>query len=80
MKLITNYMLDEDLRHKLNALTQKTFGFDFEAWVTKGYFEGDYIPFSYIEISVEPPPPINTHTLSLTNLVVPKTVNLFSFS
>ena len=49
MKLITNYLLDDDLRYKLNLLTQKTFGFDFEAWVTKGYFEGDYIPFSYIE-------------------------------
>lgn len=49
MKLITNYMLDDDLRHKLNDLTQKTFGFDFEGWVTNGYFEGDYIPFSFIE-------------------------------
>ena len=49
MKLITNYMLDDDLRHKLNDLTQKTFGFDFEGWVTNGYFEGDYIPFSYME-------------------------------
>ena len=33
----------------LNGLTQKTFGFDFEGWVTNGYFEGDYIPFSYVE-------------------------------
>ncbi len=49
MKLITNYMLDDNLRHKLNDLTQKTFGFDFEAWVTNGYFEGDYIPFSYMD-------------------------------
>lgn len=42
-------MLDDNLRHKLNDLTQKTFGFDFEAWVTNGYFEGDYIPFSYMD-------------------------------
>lgn len=49
MKLIINYMLDDNLRHKLNDLTQKTFGFDFEAWVTNGYFEGDYIPFSYMD-------------------------------
>ena len=35
---------------------------------------------SNIEISVEPPPPINTHTLPFTNLVVPKTVSSFSFS
>ena len=46
MKWISNYMRDEKSRHMLNELTQKTFGFDFENWVTKGYFEGDYIPYS----------------------------------
>lgn len=49
MELVSNYMQDERLRHMLNDLTQKTFGFGFEAWVTNGYFEGDYIPFSYVE-------------------------------
>ena len=49
MKLITNYMLDDNLRHKLNILTQETFYFDFENWVTRGYFKGEYIPYSYIE-------------------------------
>lgn len=39
-------MRDEKSRHMLNELTQKTFGFDFENWVTNGYFEGDYIPYS----------------------------------
>ena len=33
----------------LNKLTQKTFGFDFDPWVTKGHFEGDYIPYSIVE-------------------------------
>ena len=33
----------------LNDLTQKTFCFDFEGWVTGGYFEGDYIPYSYMD-------------------------------
>lgn len=47
MKLVTGYMNDDILRHKLNALTQKTFGFDFEGWVTGGYFQGDYIPYSF---------------------------------
>ena len=32
----------------LNELTRKTFGFDFEGWVTGGYFEGrcrlGYVP------------------------------------
>lgn len=49
MELVCNYMKDNALRHRLNALTQKTFGFDFENWVTEGYFEGDYIPYSFME-------------------------------
>lgn len=49
MKLVKNYMLDENLRHGLNDLTTRVFGFDFEGWVTNGYFEGDYIPYSYEE-------------------------------
>ena len=46
MQLVSNYMRDDALRHALNDLTKKTFGFDFESWVTGGYFEGDYIPFN----------------------------------
>ena len=49
MELIQDYMRDETSRHMLNELTQKTFGFDFEGWVTNGYFEGDYIPYSFVE-------------------------------
>lgn len=49
MELIKDYMLDDELRHKLNDLTNKTFGFSFESWVTNGYFEGDYIPYSFLE-------------------------------
>ena len=49
MQLISDYMLDENSRHMLNDLTTKVFGFDFEGWVTEGYFEGDYIPYSFIE-------------------------------
>lgn len=49
MELIYDYMKNDVLRHALNALTQKTFGFDFEDWVANGYFEGDYIPYSFIE-------------------------------
>ena len=48
MRLISGYMRDDDCRHMLNALTRKTFGFDFEEWVTRGYYEGDYIPYSYV--------------------------------
>ena len=49
MELIKDYMRDDASRHMLNALTQKTFGFDFEHWVTNGYFEGDYIPYSFVQ-------------------------------
>ncbi len=49
MKLIQNYMRDDALRHQLNELTQEVFGFHFEDWVTGGYYEGDYIPYSYEE-------------------------------
>lgn len=49
MELIWDYIKDDSLRHKLNELTRKTFGFDFESWVTGGYWEGDYIPYSFLE-------------------------------
>ncbi|MBO4883916.1 MAG: GNAT family N-acetyltransferase [Clostridia bacterium] len=49
IQLISDYMRDDVCRHMLNALTQKTFGFDFEGWVTQGYFEGDYIPYSFVK-------------------------------
>lgn len=49
MQFVSDYMRDDTLRHKLNALTQKTFYFDFENWVKGGYFQGDYIPYSLID-------------------------------
>lgn len=49
MRLIKDYMKDDILRHALNELTEETFCFNFENWVTNGYFEGDYIPYSFVE-------------------------------
>lgn len=49
MEMICDYMKNDTLRHELNALTQKIFGFDFENWVADGYFEGDYVPYSFEE-------------------------------
>lgn len=49
MELIFDYMKNDSLRHKLNDLTQKIFGFDLEDWMTAGYFEGDYLPYSFME-------------------------------
>ncbi|MBE5968248.1 MAG: GNAT family N-acetyltransferase [Lachnospiraceae bacterium] len=49
LRFIKDYMKDSALRHTLNKLTEETFGFNFETWVTNGYYEGDYIPYSYEE-------------------------------
>lgn len=49
MRLIHDYMRENALRHALNTLTRATFGFDFEAWYAGGFWEGDYIPYSYEE-------------------------------
>ncbi len=49
MNFVKDYMRDDTLRHELNELTRETYGFDFESWVNNGYFEGDYIPYSYEE-------------------------------
>ena len=49
MEFISNYMRDDTYRHMLNDLTGNIFGFDFESWVTQGYFEGDYIPYSFMD-------------------------------
>lgn len=49
MDFITNYMNDSKYRGMLNDLTRRTFCFDFEDWVSGGWFEGDYIPYSLLE-------------------------------
>ena len=36
MELVSDYMRDDTLRHALKESTSKTFGFDFEGWVTGG--------------------------------------------
>ena len=53
MELVSDYMREDTMRHALNELTRKTFFFDFEDWVTGGYFEGDYIPsVSYTHLTL----------------------------
>lgn len=49
MELIRHYMEDDRLRAALNALTRKTFGFDFESWYASGGWEGDYLPYSLMD-------------------------------
>lgn len=49
MEFICDYMKNAEQRHMLNELCKKTFWFDFEDWVVNGYYEGDYIPYSFVE-------------------------------
>ena len=49
MELIKHYMEDDRLRAALNALTRKTFGFDFEGWYASGGWEGDYLPYALMD-------------------------------
>lgn len=49
MELVKHYMADDRLRAALNALTRKTFGFDFEGWYADGGWEGDYLPYSLMD-------------------------------
>lgn len=67
MRFVKDYMKDDDLRHALNELTEATFGFNFESWVINGYFEGDYIPYSYEE---------NGKMLKLHSVISPGPVSL----
>ena len=49
MDFIKGYMDNSHYRHLLNDMTSLVFGFSFENWYTAGYYEGEYIPYSYIE-------------------------------
>ena len=49
MELIRHYMENDRLRAALNALTRKTFGFDFEGWYAAGGWEGDYLPYALMD-------------------------------
>lgn len=42
----TGYKDHNALRGSLNALTRKTFGFDFEQWYLDGYWKKRYVPYS----------------------------------
>lgn len=49
MEFICGYMDDEEYRPLLSELTGEIFGFSFESWYSSGFFEGEYIPYSYLE-------------------------------
>ena len=43
---IFDYKYNEILRRSFNNLTQKTYGFNFEDWYQKGYWQEKYVPYS----------------------------------
>lgn len=49
MLFLNGYMDNTQYRHALNEMTQNIFHFSFEDWYKAGYFEGEYIPYSYFE-------------------------------
>ena len=49
MEFIRGYMDCEEYRRLLSELTGEIFGFSFENWYNSGFFEGEYIPYSYVE-------------------------------
>ncbi|MCP4397884.1 MAG: GNAT family N-acetyltransferase [bacterium] len=49
MKSITDYKNNDELRRKFNNFTQEIFGFDFEAWYQKGFWDDRYICHSFLE-------------------------------
>lgn len=40
---------DDHYRSSFNALTEKTFGFNFEQWYQSGYWKNQYIPYSILD-------------------------------
>lgn len=48
-QFVVGYGENNEYRKKLNDLTQKIFGFDFEQWYQDGYWKNQYIPYSLID-------------------------------
>lgn len=48
-KLVIGNGDDDRYRSSFNALTEKTFGFDFEKWYQDGYWKNQYMPYSLMD-------------------------------
>lgn len=48
IQFVKDYKENMALRTSFNALAEKTFGLNFEAWYRAGFWGGDYIPFSAV--------------------------------
>jgi GNAT superfamily N-acetyltransferase len=49
MEYVENYMHNSVLRGHFNALTQEVYGFTFENWYQKGFWDNRYVCHSYID-------------------------------
>ena len=49
MKQISAYKNNDDLRGKFNNITREVFGFDFEDWYQRGFWDDRYICHSFLE-------------------------------
>lgn len=47
--IVTNVRDNEKLRESFNALTRKTFGFDFSRWYEAGHWGDMYIPYAMVD-------------------------------
>lgn len=47
-KLVSGYRNDESLKDSFNALAIKTFGLDFRGWYNRGYWDDNYIAYSFV--------------------------------
>lgn len=48
-ELVFDYRYDESLKASFNDLAIKTFGLDFRDWYNKGYWNDQYIPYSFVK-------------------------------
>lgn len=48
-EFIKDYKCDTNLRLSFNALAKETFGLDFEPWYEQGFWNDNYICYSYLE-------------------------------
>lgn len=49
MRLISNYKTNVELRDSFNRLAHRTFGIDFEAWYSQGFWDDRYDAYSFVD-------------------------------
>lgn len=47
--LVSDYRFNESLKQSFNSLAMKTFKLDFRGWYDRGYWNDNYIPYSFVD-------------------------------